>query len=48
MKVNQINLKGDHSAALTNSCDSEGFRVHKYFLCFKSSFQSSRLYILIW
>merc|ERR1719400_597315 len=36
MAVNKINLQGDPSADLTINCDSETFRVHKYFLCTKS------------
>merc|ERR1712232_217010 len=36
MPVNKINLQGDPSADLTINCDSETFRVHKYFLCYKS------------
>jgi len=34
--VNKINLQGDPSADLTINCDSDTFRVHKYFLCSKS------------
>ena len=36
MTVYKINLQGDPSADLTINCDSEKFRVHKYFLCSKS------------
>ena len=36
MTVNKINLQGDPSADLTINCDSETFRVHKYFLCSNS------------
>ena len=36
MPVNKINLQGDSSADLTISCDTETFRVHKYFLSAKS------------
>ena len=37
MPLNKINLLGDPSADLTVSCESESFKVHKYFLCSKSS-----------
>ena len=41
--VNKINLQGDPSAELTINCDSETFRVHKYFLCSKSPVFRARL-----
>jgi len=40
---NKINLQGDPSTDLTINCDSETFRVHKYFLCSKSSVFQARL-----
>ena len=43
MTVNKINLQGDPSADLTINCDSETFRVHKYFLCSKSPVFSAML-----
>ena len=43
MAVNKINLQGDPSADLTINCDSETFRVHKYFLCSKSPVFRARL-----
>ena len=43
MPVNKINLQGDPSADLTINCDSETFRVHKYFLCSKSPVFRARL-----
>ncbi len=43
MPVNKINLQGDPSTDLTINCDSETFRVHKYFLCSKSSLFSAML-----
>ena len=43
MAVNKINLQGDPSADLTINCDSETFRVHKYFLCSKSPVFSAML-----
>ena len=43
MPVNKINLQGDPSADLTINCDSETFRVHKYFLCSKSPVFSAML-----
>ena len=43
MAVNKINLQGDPSADLTINCDSETFRVHKYFLCSKSPVFSTML-----
>ena len=43
MEVNKINLQGDPSADLTINCDSETFRVHKYFLCSKSPVFRARL-----
>ena len=43
MTVNKINLQGDPSADLTINCDSETFRVHKYFLCSKSPVFSTML-----
>ena len=43
MAVNKINLQGDPSADLTINCDSEKFRVHKYFLCSKSPVFRARL-----
>ena len=43
MAVNKINLQGDPSADLTINCDSETFRVHKCFLCFKSPVFRARL-----
>ena len=43
MPVNEINLQGDPSADLTINCDSETFRVHKYFLCSKSPVFRARL-----
>ena len=43
MTVNKINLQGDPSADLTINCDSETFRVHKYFLCSKSTVFSAML-----
>ena len=43
MTVNKINLQGDPSADLTITCDSETFRVHKYFLCSKSQVFEARL-----
>ena len=36
MEVNKINLQGDPSTDLAINCDSETFRVHKFFLCSKS------------
>ena len=43
MAVNKINLQGVPSADLTINCDSETFRVHKYFLCTKSPVFRARL-----
>ena len=43
MAVNKINLQGDPGADLTINCDSETFRVHKYFICSKSPVFSARL-----
>ena len=43
MAVNKINLQGGPSADLTINCDSEIFRVHKYFLCSKSPVFSAML-----
>merc|ERR1712150_411999 len=43
MEVNKTNLQGDPSADLTINWDSETFRVHKYFLCSKSSVFSAML-----
>jgi len=43
MTENKINLQGEPIADLTINCDSETFRVHKYFLCSKSPVFSAML-----
>ena len=43
MEENEINLQGDPSADLTIHCNSETFRVHKYFLSAKSPVFSAML-----
>ena len=43
MAVSKVNLQGDPSADLTIYCDSETFRVHKYFFSSKSPVFSAML-----